>query len=66
METKGEAPASSGGPCDCAAYERVVARYDELVETWPAYAGMWRARARILRREHEQLHASAAAIGGAT
>lgn len=53
---------------DCAAYERAATRSDELVETCPAYEGMWRARARILRREHEQLHAQAAAPanGGAT
>lgn len=51
---------------DCAAYERVAASYDRLVETCPAYEGMWRARARILRREHEQLHAAAPANGGAT
>lgn len=52
--------------CDCAAYERVAARYDRLVETCPAYEGMWRARARILRREHERLHAAALVNGGAT
>jgi hypothetical protein len=43
----------------------VAARYNELAETYPIYEGMWRARARILRREHEQLHAAAPANGGA-
>lgn len=31
-------------------HEAVAAHYDRLVETEPQYAGMWRARARILRR----------------
>lgn len=48
------------------AVERVAARYDALAETHPIYAGMWRAQARILRREHERLHATAPANGGAT
>lgn len=51
---------------DCASYERVAARYDRLAETHPIYEGMWRARARILRREHERLHAAAQVNGGAT
>jgi hypothetical protein len=50
----------------CSAYELVATRYDRLAETYPIYAGMWRARARILRKEHEQLHAAAPAKGGAT
>jgi len=30
--------------------EAVAAHYDQLAETAPQYAGMWRATARILRR----------------
>lgn len=37
-------------PYGSAAREFVARRYDRLVETCPAYTGMWRARARILRR----------------
>lgn len=64
-----EASAAVRPAPDAEAREAMAAHYDRLAEAHPIYEGMWRARARILRRgpaEATVNPSAAPAKGGAT